>query len=224
MRLDIKGLKNKLWFNIFLRVFAIFAVFLVVITLANSALLERFFEGRQKNQLYAQTQRISALDLNDEAAVRETLTDISDNYGFDAEIYTARGRILYTTHGGQMMDFIINGRDNFAMSHERLEPIYSESLSDSIVFEESLRRFDNSIFLLCRAKLQNDVFAEVRIRKQIITSTAAAANEFIIAVAVICFIPAAIWVLFFARKFSRPLVAMNEITRDMADLKFDRRI
>ena len=224
MRLDIKGLKNKLWFNIFLRVFAIFAVFLVVITLANSALLERFFEGRQKNQLYAQTQRISALDLNDEAAVRETLTDISDNYGFDAEIYTARGRILYTTHGGQMMDFIINGRDNFAMSHERLEPIYSESFSDSIVFEESLRRFDNSIFLLCRAKLQNDVFAEVRIRKQIITSTAAAANEFIIAVAVICFIPAAIWVLFFARKFSRPLVAMNEITRDMADLKFDRRI
>lgn len=225
MRLeDIKGLKNKLWFNIFLRVFAIFAVFLIVVTLANSALLARFFEGRQKKLLVTQITRLGTLDLNDSAAVRETLTDISDNYGFDAEIYTARGKILYTTHGSQIMDFIISGRDNFAMSHERLEPVHTETLSGGIVFEESVRRFDNSTFLLCRTELQSEVYAEVRLRKQTITDTAAAANEFIIAVAIICFVPAALWVLFFAKKFSRPLVAMNEITRDMADLKFCRKI
>ena len=221
---NIKKLKNRLWFDIFLRVFAIFAVFLIVITLANSALLSRFFEGRQKNLLTAQITRLGALDLNDSAAVRETLTDISDNYGFDAEIYTARGKILYTTHGGKMMDFIINGRDNLAMSHERLEPVYTETLSNGIVFEESVRRFDKSTFLLCRTELQSEVYAEVRVQRQIITATADAANEFIIAVAIICFLPAALWVLFFAKKFSRPLVAMNEITRDMADLKFCRKI
>lgn len=220
----IKTLKNKLWFNIFLRVLAVFAVLLAVITLANSALLARFFEGRQKKQLTAQTARLAALDLNDSAAITEALADISDNYGFDAEIYNAHGKILYTTHGSQMMDFIISGRDNFAMAHERLEPIYSEPLEGGIVFEESVRRFDNSAFLLCRTELYSGIYAEVRVQKQMITASAAAANEFIMAVAIICFVPAAIWIFFFAKKLSRPLVEMNGITRDMADLKFQRKI
>ena len=43
-------------------------------------------------------------------------------------------------------------------------------------------------------------------------------------VSVICFLLSIIWVLIFARQFSRPIAEMNEITEDMAKLNFNRKL
>ena len=117
-----KRLKNSLWFNIFLRVAAIFLFFVIVITVSNSAFLERFFISRQKKVLKTQMSAVEKLDISDSDAVSRTLSDISDSYFIDAEIYDSSGKILYTTHGSQMMDFIIDGHGKFEMQHEELSP------------------------------------------------------------------------------------------------------
>lgn len=224
MKYRLKGLKNKLWFNIFLQVAAIFAVFVLVLTLCNTALLSRFFFVRQKNSLVSQINRLSDVDVNDSNAVSEALTDISENYNFDVEIYDGYGNIKYTTQGAQMMDFFIDGRHDFRMMHEDLIVTKSQTLSNGIVYEEAVRRFDNDEFLLCRKQIDENLFAEVKIQKQLVMSSAATANEFITVIAVICLLLSLVWVVIFARRFSKPLIQMNEITRDMANLKFDRTI
>lgn len=218
------ALKTHLWFNIFLQVAAIFAVFVAVLMLCNTALLSKFFFLRQKNALVSQINRLEEINISDSGEVSELLTDISDNYNFDTEIYDSYGNIKYTTQGSQMMDFFLDGRHNFGMMHEELVPTKRQELSDGIVYEEAVRRFDNSEFLLCRKEIESGTFAEIKVQKQLVMSSAKTANEFITVIAAVCLALSLVWVMIFARRFSGPLTLMNEITRDMANLKFDRTI
>lgn len=217
-------LKSKLWFNIFLRVSAVFAVFIIVLTVANVSFLSTFFCYRQKKLLASQIKRVSKLDINDKSVVSNTLSDINDSYNFDVEIYSANGKILYTTHGSQMMDFFIVGREDFSMSHDDLISYKTENLGDGIIFEEASRRFDKNRILLCRKELESGIFIEIRIQKALISSSAQTANEFIVYVACACFVLSVIWIFLFARKFTKPLSKMNEITADLSKLNFDRRL
>lgn len=205
-----------------MQVAAIFVLFVLVLTLCNTALLSKFFITRQKNALVSQINRLSAIDVYNTVEVSETLTDISENYNFDVEIYDSYGNIKYTTQGAKMMDFFIDGRGDFHMSRETLTTVKQQVLSDGTVYEEAVRRFDNNEFLLCRKQIDTNYFAEVRVQKQLIMSSAQTANEFISVIALICLALSMVWVVFFARRFSKPLILMNEITHDMANLKFDR--
>ena len=219
-----KRLKNSLWFNIFLRVAAIFLFFVIVITVSNSAFLERFFISRQKKMLKTQMSAVEKLDISDSDAVSRTLSDISDSYFIDAEIYDSSGKILYTTHGSQMMDFIIDGHGKFEMQHEELSPKKKpESKADGSVFEAD-RPFGSQEYLVCVKELKDGNYAELRLQKSLVTDSAKTAGEFISLIAGICFLVSLIWIVLFARKFSKPLSVMNDITSDMAQLKFDRKI
>lgn len=222
--MKIREFKNKLWFNIFIRIGAIFAVFVLVISLCNVTFLVKFFSKKEKNALKEQITVVSKLDFSNTNAVLSALSDINEKYNFDVEIYNQRGAILYTTHGGQMMDFFHQNSGNFNMNHEEMQVISSETLNDGIIFETAVRRFDKTEYLLCKKTVSDGLFAEVRVQKQLIANSAAIANEFIIIVSFICFLLSIVWVLIFARQFSRPIVLMNEITSDMSNLNFGRRL
>ena len=222
--MKLKELKNRLWFNIFIRIAAIFAVFVLVLCLSNVTLLVRFFSVKEKRALKEQLSIVSELNFNDSAAVVKILSGINEKYNFDVEIYNELGRILYTTHGSQMMDYFSLKNDKFVMTHEELNTIKSERLSGDIIFETAVRKFDQNEYLLCRKQISEGLFAEVRVQKQLISNSAAIANELIIIISVICFILSVIWVLNFARKFSKPIAEMNTITKDMAQLDFSRKL
>lgn len=220
----ISGLKNKLWFNLFLRITAIFAVFVTVLTVANGTLLPTFYRHKQKNLLISQIRRMSRMDLNNTSSVSDMLSEFSDKYGFDTEIYTESGKILYTTHGSQMLDFLIIGHDGFAMSHEELIATKRQILADGTVFEQAHRLFDGEGFMLCRKEISNGIFAEVRIKTELIKSSARMAGEFISFVAIICFLLSLVWIFLYVRRFSKPLAQMSKTTKQMAGLQFERKI
>lgn len=218
------SLKNKLWFNVFVQIALIFAVFVAVLMLCNSTLLSKFFCMRQKDELLDQIDKVSKININDTATVSETLTDISENYNFDVEIYDAYGKIKYTTHGSQMMDFFIEGHTGFNMMHEDLLVTKSKIYSDGTVYEEATKRFSGDEYMLCRKRIDTNYYAEIKVQKQLIVSSAKAANEFITVIAVLCLLGSIVWVVIFAKRFSKPITEMNIITRDMANLNFDRKI
>ncbi|MBO5020516.1 MAG: HAMP domain-containing protein [Clostridia bacterium] len=199
-------------------------VFVLVLTLANVSFLVNFFVLKEKNSLKEQLLVVSELDFSNSQQVINTITEINEKYNFDVEIYNSFGIIEYTTHGGQMLDFFQQNNNHFSMSHENMAVIESETLSDGIVFEKALRGFDKNEFLVCRKQLNNELFAETRIQKKLISNSAAIANEFITIISIVCFIISIFWVFIFARKFSKPIANMNEITKDMAELNFERRL
>ena len=135
------GLKKKLWFNIFTRIAVIFAVFVLVLSLSNVTLLVSFFSAKEKKALKEQLAQVETLDFNDTTTVISALSEINEKFNFDVEIYNSSGRILYTTHGGQMMDYFSLKSDKFIMTHEEMSPIKSETFGDGTVFETAVRVF-----------------------------------------------------------------------------------
>lgn len=199
-------------------------MFVLVLCLSNAAFLVRFYCDKEKIALKEQIQAVSALSLDDSKTVISALTEINEKYNFDVELYSDSGRILYTTHGSQMMDYFSLKSDKFVMAHEELRPIKTEQLSDGITFSTAVRHFDNAEFLLCTKKISDNVNAEVRIQKQLISNSAAVANELITVISVVCLVISVIWVLIFSKRLSKPITEMNDITKDMAELRFERRI
>ncbi len=222
--MNFNTLKNKLWVNIFIRIAVIIVVFVLILCLSNVALLVKFFSIKEKNALREQLGIVCELDFNDSSAVISALSDINEKYNFDIEIYRGNGAIVYTTYGSQMLDFFHLNNDKFGMSHEEMEPIKREVLSDGVVFETAVRRFDKTEYLLCRKQISGNLFAEVRVQKQLISNSAAIANEFIVIVSVICLIISILWVLMFARQFSKPITEMSRITHGMSNLNFEQRL
>lgn len=222
--MKFKPLNNKLWFNIFIRIAVIFIAFVIVICVSNVSLLVKFFSYKEKFALKEQLLRVEDLDFDDAGEVLDLLEEISSDYNCDVEIYRPDGYIIYTTHGSQLMDFLQQKNDKIFMAHNDLNTIKSEDLGDGVIFETAQHRFDQSEYLLCRKQIDSGIFAEVRIQKQLIANSAAVANEFIIIISVICLVVSIIWVLIFARQFSRPITQMSKITGDMAKLNFDRRL
>lgn len=222
--MNFKNLRNKLWFNIFIRIAVIFAVFVLVLCVSNVGFLVKFFSYKEKSNLKEQLLVVSKLDFNNSDEVIEVLGQINEKYNFNVEIYRPDGYIVYTTHGGQMMDFFQQQNNKFSMAHDEMQTVKSEELGNGITFETAVRRFDKSEFLLCKTKVDSNLYAEVRVQKRLIANSAAIANEFIVIVSVICFIISIVWVLVFARQFSKPISEMSEITGDMAKLNFGRRI
>ena len=199
-------------------------MFVLVLCLSNVALLVRFFSQKEKKALKEQISEVSRLVLADTDAVIKTLSDINEKYNFDVEIYNSSGRILYTTHGSQMMDYFSLKNDKFVMTHEEMQPVKSQDLSNGIVFQTAVRRFDRAEFLLCTKELDNGYTAEVRIQKQLISNSAAVANEFIAIVSGVCLVLSIIWVLVFSRQVSKPISEMNKITKNMARLDFGQKL
>lgn len=222
--MNFKALKNKLWFNIFIRIAIIFTVFVFILCLCNVGLLVNFFSYKEKNALKEQLLVVEKLDFDNSREVIETLTHINDKYNFDVEVYRPDGYIVYTTHGSQMMDFFHQNNNKFSMAHDEMETIKSEQLGNGIVFETAVRRFDKNEFLLCRKQVSDSLFAEIRVQQQLIANSAAVANEFIIIISAVCFVISIVWVFVFARQFSKPIAEMSKITGDMAQLKFGRRL
>lgn len=199
-------------------------MFLTVLFIANGSLLVKYYGFKQKNSLVEQINVVDDIDISEKNRVNKLLSDISDKYNFEIEIYRENGSIMYTTHGGQMMDFIAIGRENFNMQHERLIAVEKEYLEDGVIFETAHQRFGNKEFLLCTKEIDNGIYAEVRVPKELITTAASTANEFITIIAVICFVFSIIWVFWFSRRFARPITRMNDITKDISSLDFSRKV
>ncbi len=215
---------KKLWVRIFLQIAAIFAVFVIVLTVSNRIFLVKFYETSEKRLLREQGEVIASLDFSDRTLVVDSLSVISDSYNFEVEIFNDRGKVLYTSYGSQMLDFYYKDNPGLSMNHKILRPTESETLSNGSVFERAFDEYTETEYLIYRISVGGGVNAELRVQTTLLHNSAQVAEQFIALIAVLCLLLALIWVIFSARKISKPITEMSEITRDMANLKFDRKV
>ncbi len=218
-------MNKKLWIKLFINVTVIFAVFVIILGIANSALLTGYYTYKQEHLLIENSKTLANLDIQDTSAVTDKITDICDKHNFDIEIYEKDGKILYTTVGSQMMDYIHAGfdRPGFSMNHEQMETLKSSVKDDGTVIETAVSRFNKKEYLLCKKEVDG-IITELRIQTDILENSAEVASEFITIIAVICLALSLIWVFVFARRFSKPITEMSTITEKMSELDFTRKV
>ena len=218
-------MNKKLWMKLFIRVTVIFAVFVIILSVANTSLLTIYFTFKQERLLIENSKVLVGLDIEDTDAVTDKINELYDKHNFDIEIYESGGKILYTTVGSQMMDYIHAGfeRPGFSMNHEQMKTLKSSVKDDGTVIETAVSRFNKKEYLLCKKEV-NGIITELRIQTDILENSAEVASEFITIIAVICLALSLIWVFIFAKRFSRPITEMSSITEKMSELDFTRKV
>ena len=79
-------LKNKFWFRLFVKIAVIFFVFVLLLTLCNSAFLKEYYEYVNKSDLKNASADLENLDINSKNDVADVITSIEDTYGYETEI------------------------------------------------------------------------------------------------------------------------------------------
>lgn len=217
-------LKNKFWFQLFLKVGIIFASFVLLLTLCNSVFLKGYYEYINKQDLKSASAEFDGVDLTDKESVVDIINTIEDEYGFETEIYSKNGRTLYSSSGGQLMDYLLQGNNRLFMNHSPLRAVESEILSDGSVLERAVDSLTDKEYLVFRFSVSDSNTGEIRVQTAQIENSAKTANKFITIIALAVLVVALLWVFWFSKKISKPISEMNVLTKNMAALNFDKKL
>jgi len=220
----IAKIKNRFWVRLFLKVGIIFLAFVLLLTLCNTAFLKPYYEYVNKEELKEVSGRLRKIDLDLKADVVDIISYIEEEYGFETEIYSANGRTLYSSSGGQLMDYFLHGNDKLFMNHRPLKAIETRSFPDGSVMERAVDIISENEYWIYRFSIDKSYIGELRVLMSQIENSANIANRFITIIATIFLIVALVWVFAFSKKISKPISEMNEITRNMAALNFNKKL
>ncbi len=213
-------MNRKLWINLFWKISVIFAVFVVLIFIANSTLLVSYFTHKQESVLAASSEKLQKLGHENTDLLDAVVWDMKEDHNFDVEIYGKDGRIIYSTGSPGIK---LPGSGNFGVVHEEYEIIKSKPLADGGIIITARSGVTKEKYLICR-RVKNGITTELRTQLSLLENSAFIAGEFIIIIAAICFVASLVWVFIFARKFSAPITEMSAITENMSKLDFSQKV
>ena len=210
------SVKVKLFFTLSLTVLLII-IFLIIV---NSFLLENFYLYNKKKTLKSVYETINSYYSNpiQDTLIEKELEKISVANNFDILIKDNNGINVYTTNKsftsviGTINDII----DKFNEGKE-LEK------NDKFSIKKQ-RDFKNGIsYIMLSGKLDNGYFLYIRIPVSSIQESVKISNNFLLLMAGVIILIAAIMVSIISKKFTEPILELNNIAKRMSNLDFSKK-
>ena len=209
---------KKIWFRMFIRVAAVFAVFVAILAAVNGGFLSKYYIWREKSTLLDMASIIRELDLEDSKATLEALYKLDTGKSLLVDIYSPAGKLLYTTFGPQWDSSVVG------LQKKHFQVLEQEQRKDGSVFITEMDQNSGVEYITYEERTDDNYFIQIRVKKSLLEKSAAIANEFILILGGIFLAGSLIWIIFFSKAFTRPIVEMNAITKDMANLHFERKL
>ena len=219
----LKGsIKQKLFFQIV----AILLLSAALILFVNSRLLSQVYIWREKDNLQQAARSINEMDQTQETDFRDQLYSLATKYNIAVEIMDSAGRPLWATFYNPYSyssGSPLFSDDFFKQFKYNLTTLERESRSDGSYFEVREGRSHDIQYIIFGLPTENGQTIEVSAQKNVIESNALLANNLFGAITVIIMFSAIIFAAWYANKFTKPLIAMNQVTRGMAQMDFSRK-
>ncbi len=207
---------NKMWVRLFLKIAAIFTVFVLVLALSNSTLLLNYYVFKEKAEMKAVAADIDEVQLYaDDSATQ--LSNIISEQGYTLRITDSFGNMLFYSSNSPVADY--------------------KGFYDPKIQKDIPNKFDDKGFYISKSnggtgedimvlthQLSGGETLTLGIELALLKNSAAVANEFMIAVAVVCLLASLVWVLFLSKKIAQPIRQMQETTSKMAALDFSQKL
>ena len=215
---------KKIWIRLFVRVAAIFAAFVVLLAAVNGSFLGSYYVWRQKNTLLDMADQIRQLGLTDTEATLEALNRLNADQNFLIDIFSRDGQTLYTTFGQQIW-----GSSDFStylpgFYRREMTALEQEQRADGSWFITAVDNKNNAEYIIYQSRLPDNGYMEIWVQKSLLEASAKTASEFILILAGVFLAAALVWIIFFSKSFTKPIVEMNAVTKDMAALDFRRKL
>lgn len=215
------SIKRKLFFQIV----AILLLSAALILFVNSRLLSQVYIWQEKDNLQQAARSISEMDQTADD-FREQLSSLATKYNITAEIIDSAGRVVWATiydpyyYSSRIP--LLNSDVLLQFKHN-LTTLEREPRDDGSYFEVREGRSHDIQYLVFGLPTDSGQTVEVFAQKNVIESNALLANNLFGAITVIIMLSAIVLAAWYANKFTRPLIAMNQVTRGMAQMNFSRK-
>ena len=202
-----------MWVRLFVRVAAIMMVFVTVLCLANSTLMLKYYEYKERSQMKALASAIDEIDLYSSDAT-QLLSEIISPAGYSLRITDSFGNTMFSTYDSPVADYKGSLSGNNHDSDGR-----GEANEGFFKIERNGKRLFGMLSFLSGGER-----LELTTQQSLLENSARIANEFIFVVSLLCLAAALVWILFSVKRFSNPIREMKDIAENMANLDFSRKL
>ncbi|AFS79494.1 sensor signal transduction histidine kinase SsrB [Gottschalkia acidurici 9a] len=227
-------MKNSIRTKLFIQVSGIIIIFVLLTTIINSSLLEKYYIYQKKNVLIEQVNHINEINTGNYKDIAVELKKIESRYGTNISIMSSLGEIKYSSFFSVIDDapyMVQNPQEQRPPLFPKGAPPDSKGRTvknKEILNEDSFIEIqsDNKLnidFLVYYSKLNNGDLIESRVFLSSISESANVANTFLLFISIILLIVGAFWAFIMANNFTKPILQMNDITRKMAKLDFSKK-
>lgn len=216
------SIKRRLFFQIV----ALLLLSAALVLFVNSRLLSQVYIWREEDNLQQAARSISEMDQTSDD-FREQLSSLATKYNITVEIIDAAGRVVWATiydpYRYNSAGLPLLNSDVLLQFKHNLTTLEREMRDDGSYFEVRGGRSHDIQYLVFGLPTEMGQTVEVFAQKNVIESNALLANNLFGAITVIMLLSSIVIAAWYANKFTRPLVAMNQVTRGMAQMDFSRK-
>ena len=213
-----KSIRTRLFLSLCIIVFAIIATLILL----NNFVLKRFYEYNKEKQLKAVYNVINNYYNNQENEnnLTDELDKISLKNNFDILIKSDENVSIYSSN----KDFY-SSIGEFALSIMQEEKIKNNVIEKNNKYTISRFRDNktNLNFIMLTANLDNSYKLYIRMPVAAIEESVNISNEFLSIIAIFVIIIGGIVLSIVSKRFSDPIIELNEITKNMSKLDFTQK-
>ncbi len=220
LRNKFRSVRVRLFFSLCVVVIAI-VLFLIIL---NNVILETFYLYSKTKNVMQEYDRINYLynqiELGVQIDIEAELNKIAAKNEFDIVIENQQFFTLYTTDSNfssllEKLDTYTNNR-NFNNNHI----IYSK---DNVKIAEVEDELQGVNYILLNATLDNGYQLYIRIQTESIRESVQVSNNLLILIGMVSVAIAGILASYISKKFTEPILELNEIAKSMAKLDFRKK-
>ena len=213
---NCKSIRFRLFFTMCFAI-AVIVLFLVIV---NSVVLESFYLYSKTNtvkELYSRINNYYNSNIID-TNIEEELKRIAYNNNFDIFIETDTNTIVFSTDKDLYSAMNVLAQAN--KLEDKKKPIYS----DNKITINKINDIRNNIsYILLSGSLDNGYYLYISIPAVPIEESVQISNQVLIIIGIIILIISAIFASYISKKFTSPIVQLNDITDKMAKLDFSKK-
>lgn len=209
-------------FKLFLTLCFVIAIIVLCLVAINSIVLESFY-------LYSKTQTVRGVyekinnyyNLNgSDSNIEEELQRIAFNNNFDIFVETDQNVIVFSTNRDfyTILEMITNVREYG--EENRNNVIYKD---EDIRIEKINDQYNNISYILLSGRLDNGYNLYISIPAVPIEESVEISNQALIVIGIIILLISAFIASYISKKFTTPIVELNDITNKMARLDFSQK-
>ncbi|MTI47368.1 sensor histidine kinase [Sporosalibacterium faouarense] len=209
-----KSIRYRLFWGISLFIIIIIGLSWIL----NTKLLDKYYLYKEKEMI---TESVKDLDdyygsINNDILVNK-LEELENKLNANIFIYSNNGETRYTTYN-------IRGRGMNSPWNIRLSKLGEANLANGkTVFEIQKHTKLQTEFLVMGYQLNNSDILLVQVPMAAVAETLKVANDFYLYIAIFSIIIGGIISFYFSKKFTKPIVELNRITKDIANLDFSKK-
>ncbi len=181
--------------------------------------MDNLFISFEKQIMRHSAQNIASLDFDD-PAYEAILADIEANHNFYIEIYSPRDTLIYTTDSNRVLFEPSEDDKKTELQPKIMKFISRQELEDGSYFEIRQEYYATALHLVYGSFFGENCGVEIYSSIDALTEHAMIAGYVILAFAVFLSIAICIIAELYIRMFTRPLIIINNTTKEIAGMNF----